>query len=64
MYGPELSKQILEESPKIIESLEKDLSLAKETMSQHSVDAISSAIHHQQSRIKEAELSLKFVDYQ
>jgi hypothetical protein len=59
-----MAKKIIEETPSLIEGLQKDLEVAKETLSAESVRLIESGIYHHKSRITEAELSLKFVDYQ
>lgn len=59
-----MAKKIIKETPSLIEALQKDLEIAKEVLSAESVALIESGINHHRSRIAEAELSLKFVDYQ
>ena len=65
MFSLEESKRIMIETPEIINLLENDLAMAKDvSLSVHAIEAIEGLIHRHKSRITEAELSLKFIDYQ
>lgn len=64
MFEHSMAKKIILETPGVIKALEKDLEVAKEILSEESIRLIESGIHHHKSRITEAELSLKFADYQ
>ena len=65
MFNLEEAKRIINDAPEIIDLLENDLAIAKDAgLSTHSINAIESLIHRHTSMIKEAELSIKFIDYQ
>lgn len=65
MFGLEESKKIIDESPGLIDLFENDLAMAKDVgLSADSIAAIEGLIHRQESRLAEAKLSIKFVDYQ
>ena len=64
MFKHSMAKKIILETPGLIDILEEDLEIAKKTLSEESVGLIESGIIHHKARIVEAELSLKFSDYQ
>jgi len=59
-----MAKKIILETPELINALQEDLEIATETLSEEAVRLIRSGINHHKARIAEAELSLKFLDYQ
>jgi hypothetical protein len=64
MFEYNLAKRIISETPELIDALQKDLEIAKEQLSEESVRLIESGIYNHKARVAQAELSLKFLDYQ
>lgn len=64
MFECRMAKKIILETPELINALQEDLEIATETLSEEAVRLIRSGINHHKARIAEAELSLKFLDYQ
>jgi hypothetical protein len=64
MFEQGVAKKIILETPELIAALQRDLEIAKDKLSEESIRLIESGIHNHKSRVKEAELSLKFLDYQ
>ena len=65
MFKLEEAKKIIEDTPEIINLLENDVVMAKDLgLSAYAIEAIEGLIHRHESRIIEAKLSIKFVDYQ
>lgn len=64
MMDTNIAKKFINEGPEKIKKLEKDLDLAKDTMSEEAVHLIESGINQYKGKIAEAKLSLKFTDYQ
>ena len=64
MFDQVTAKKIIVEAPELILALEKDLEIARSTLSEESARLIESGIKYHKARIVEAELSLKFLDYQ
>jgi hypothetical protein len=64
MFNEGTAKRIIVEAPEFISALQKDLEVAKSTLSEEGIRLIESVIKYHKARILEAELSLKFSDYQ
>lgn len=64
MFDYKMATSIIKEAPGIIEALRGDLESGAGVVSQKTIDLINDEIGRQEYQIKEAELSLKFIDYQ
>ena len=64
MFNYKMATSIIKEAPGIIASLKSDLESGAGVVSQRTLDLINDEIYRQERQVKEAELSLKFQDYQ
>lgn len=64
MFNYKMATNIIKEAPVIIAALKRDLESGAGVVSQRTLDLINDEIYRQERLVKEAELSLKFQDYQ
>lgn len=64
MFNYKMATSIIKEAPGIIADLKSDLESGTGVVSQRTLDLINDEIYRQECQVKEAELSLKFQDYQ